>query len=461
MADPLFILSCVVAFLAGGLVAWLLARARLAAAEARREAEARAAADKLALVEDARARLTDTFRALSAQALESNNASFLALARGQLERIHEAAKGDLAARQQAIGELLSPVREALGKVESQIASVEKERAQAQGDLSRHLTGLAEAQAKLSSETSQLARALRTPAVRGRWGEIQLQRVVEIAGLAEHCDFVRQETLAGEGGARRPDMVVRLPANRTIAIDAKAPLQHYLAALEATDEESRRALLVEHARQIRRHLNDLSARSYWEALDGTPELVVLFLPGEHFFSAALEQQPDLIERAGERRVVLATPTTLIALLKSVAYGWRQERLADNARVVSELGRELHERLRVFAGHLVRVGRHLDRSVDAYNSAVGSLEARVMPGARRFQELGAAGGDQLPPLAAIDRRARAAGDGDEAFEEAIEEPPAEPSAEQLTLDTGDDTGDDDEDPDLLDDDLENTPPAAAAR
>ncbi|HUO86827.1 MAG TPA: DNA recombination protein RmuC [Thermoanaerobaculia bacterium] len=405
--DPILLLAVAVgAFAAGAGLAWLAGRARVAAVEARREAEARGAAEKLALVEEARGRLTESFRALSSQALENNNSSFLELARTQLERFHEAAKGDLAARQQAIGELLAPVREALGKVESQIAAVEKGRAEAQGSLGRHLTGLAEAQARLTGETALLARALRTPAVRGRWGEIQLHRVVELAGLAEHCDFVRQETVATEGGVRRPDMVVRLPAGRTIAIDAKAPLQAYLDAVEATDESSRQALLAEHARQIRRHLGELASRNYWDALDDTPELVVLFLPGEHFFSAALEQQPDLIERAGERRVVLATPTTLIALLKSVAYGWRQERLADNAREISELGRELHDRLRVFTGHLGRAGRFLDRSVDAYNAAVGSLESRVLPGARRFQELGAAGGDELPAVGAVDHRPRLA-------------------------------------------------------
>lgn len=406
MTEPLLLLAvALAAFAAGAAIAWLAGRARVAGLEARREAEARGAAEKLALVEEARERLAETFRALSAQALESNNASFLALARGQLERLHEAARGEMTARQQAIGELVAPVREALGKVEAKIGEAERLRAESHGSLSRHLAGLAEAQVRLSSETAQLSRALRTPAVRGRWGEVQLQRVVEIAGLAEHCDFTRQETLATDCGVRRPDLVVRLPAGRTIAIDAKAPLQHYLDAIEASDEESRRTLLGEHARQIRRHTLDLASRQYWDALDGTPELVVLFLPGEHFLSAALEQQPDLIERAGERRVVLATPTTLIAVLKAVAYGWRQERVADNARAISELGRELHERLRVFVGHLARVGSHLDRSVDAYNAAVGSLEARVLPGARRFQELGAAGGDALE-LPGLDRRARAA-------------------------------------------------------
>lgn len=371
MNDLLPILGvALAAFLVGVVIAWLVGRARLAGVEARREAEGRAAAERLELVERS-------------------------------------------ARQQAVGELIAPMREALGRVEAKIAEAERSRAEAQGGLSRHLAGLAEAHARLSGETARLARALRAPAVRGRWGEVQLQRVVEIAGLTEHCDFTRQETLATNGGVRRPDLVVRLPAGRTIAVDAKAPLQHYLDAVEAADEERRRALFAEHARQIRRHAADLASRQYWDALDGTPELVVLFLPGEHFLSAALEHQPDLIERAGESRVVLATPTTLIAVLKAVAYGWRQERMADNAREVADLGRRLHDRLRVFCDHLSRVGAGLDRAVDAYNAAVGSLESRVLPGARRFQELGAAGGDELPLLAPVDRRAR----------DAPDEPPAD--------------------------------------
>ncbi len=379
---------------------------RLAEVEGRAAAEARAAAEKLALLEAARGRLAETFQALSAQALERNNASFLDLARTQLERFGESARGDLASRQQAIVELVGPVRQALDKVEARIAEAEKSRSEAHGSLTRHLEGLAEAQLRLGAEAERLSRALRAPNVRGRWGEIQLQRVVEIAGLAEHCDFVRQETLRGGDGPRRPDLVVRLPAGRSLAIDAKAPLGHYLEAAEASDEASRRRLLGEHARAIRRHLQELGSRAYWEALEGTPELVVLFLPGEAFFSAALEQQPDLIERGAEQRVILATPTTLIALLRTVAYGWRQERMAANALEVSELGRQLHERLRVFAAHLERLGGGLERAVDAYNAAVGSLESRVLVGARRFQELGAAAGDELPALPPLDRRPRAA-------------------------------------------------------
>lgn len=407
MTEPLLLLAvALAAFLAGAAIAWLAGRARLAAAEARREAEARGAAEKLALVEEARERLAETFRSLSAQALESNNASFLALARGQLERLHEAARGEMTARHQAIGELVAPVREALGKVEAKIGEAERRGAESHGGLTQHLRGLAEAHTRLTRETGNLAQALRSPTVRGRWGEIQLHRVVELAGMAEHCDFVRQETLRVDGALRRPDLVVRLPGGRSIAVDSKAPLQRYLEAVEAGDEEARRPLLADYARQVRRHLHELASRGYWEALDGAPELVVLFLPGETFFTAALEQQPDLVERALEGRVLLASPTTLVALLKAVAYGWREERMAASAREVAELGRQLHDRLRVLCEHFARIGGSLERAVDAYNAAVGSLESRVLPGARRFRELGAAGGDELPELAPLDRRTREA-------------------------------------------------------
>lgn len=316
------------------------------------------------------------------------------------------AEGEL--RQRLAGDLVAPVRQALERVEARLSQVERSRAEDHGALSRHLHLLVDSQTRLSAETGRLSRALRAPDVRGRWGEMQLQRVVEMAGLAEHCDFVRQVTVGGGDGARRPDLVVRLPAGRALVVDAKTPLTHYLDAVAAEDEESRSRLLAGHARSLRRHLVELGSKAYWERLDETPEFVVLFLPGEAFLAAAVGRDPELIEFGVERRVILATPTTLVALLHAVAYGWRQEQLTDNAREIAALGRELHGRLRTFVGHFEAVRRGLEGAVTAYNRAVGSFESRVLAGARRFEELGASSGDGLDELAGVEERTRVAGD-----------------------------------------------------
>ncbi|MGB9886618.1 MAG: DNA recombination protein RmuC [Moorellales bacterium] len=340
------------------------------------------------LLDEATQKLTHTFNALAGEALRHNNQAFLELAHKTLEVFVTEAKGDLSRRQQAIEALVSPLREVLERYDRQIQELEKARAEAYGSLTQHLQELSRAQQQLQSETAKLVSALRSPRARGRWGEITLQRVVEMAGMSPYCDFLTQPSTETEDGRRRPDLVVKLPNGRAIVVDAKTPLEAYLDALEAQDEEARRAALARHAQAVRSHMSALGTKEYQNQFRPSVDLVVLFLPGEPFFAAAVETDPNLIEDGINRRVLLATPTTLVALLKAIAYGWQERQATENAEKVIEAGRQLFERLLVFADHLEGIRKGLANAVKAYNDAVGSWQSRLLPGARRLKELGAA-------------------------------------------------------------------------
>jgi len=369
-------------------------------AETRLEEAQRSAQEKLALLNEAQAQLADAFKALSADALRQNSQSFVELAQGSFAQFQERAQVDLYQRQQAIDDLVQPLASSLDKVDSKLQDLEASRISAYASLSEQLKSVASTQAQLHQETTNLTKALRSPTVRGRWGEIQLKRVVEIAGMVEHCDFVQQASVETSQGKLRPDMVIKLPNGKNIVVDSKAPLQAYLEALETEDEAEKRDRLTTHARHIRSHLTQLGAKSYWSQFQPAPEFVVLFLPGETFFSAALEQDPSLIEFGVDRSVILATPTTLIALLKAVAYGWRQERVAENTQQVRALGQELYDRTQTFVGHFIKLRRSLNSTVDSFNKAVGSLESRVLVTARKFEALGTVTGGEIESLEGVD-------------------------------------------------------------
>lgn len=370
----------------------------------------RSAEEKIALLEKAGRDLRESFQALSSEALKSNNRSFLDLAKATLEKYQAEAKGDLEQKRQAVEQLVGPLKESLSKVESHNQAIEKARIESYGALREQVSSLSLTQQKLQGETANLVKALRSPQTRGRWGEVQLRRVVELAGMTDHCDFDEQRTVHTEDGRMRPDMIVKLPGGKTIVVDAKAPLLAYLEALEAPSDEQRLVKLKEHMQQVRAHIAALSAKTYWDQFDQTPELVVLFLPGEAFFSAALEQDPTLIDYGAQKNVILGSPTNLIAILKAVYYGWRQEKIAESARKTGDLGRELHERIATLVEHFGKVGSALGKSVEAYNQAVGSLETRVLTSARKFQELGAGSKKEIAEIEAVENAPRLPQEGE---------------------------------------------------
>jgi DNA recombination protein RmuC len=391
----------------GILAAWLVVgmRARERAAQAREalaritaelEGERRLGAERVAVLEAGEARVREAFGALSLQALDLNSRSFLDLAREHLGQLQQGARSDLESRQTAIDELLRPVRETLERMDTGLRRVEN----SHSALTERVHGLHQQEQRLATETAALSLSLRTPGVRGRWGEVQLRRVVELAGMAPYCDFEEQVTVGGDNGRLRPDMVVRLPGGRNIVVDAKAVMRAYLDAEQTADEGARRTLLDEHARLVREHMTRLAGKAYREQFEPGPEFVVMFLPGENFFRAALEVDPDLIERGVQQRVILASPFNLIALLWGASQAWREQQLTETAQEVCEAGRELYRRVSTFAEHFDALRKALLRSVEAYNHAVGSLDRRVLPAARRMKDLGAATGAEIEPMAPLD-------------------------------------------------------------
>lgn len=417
---------------AGALLAHLRAQRRItelkeenASLKATVDIERRTAGEKMTMIENARTQLSETFTALSSQALRNSTEEFLKLAQENLKQLHIQAQGDLDLKEKSIGNLLQPVKEALTRTDQQLRDMEKERKEAYGSLSKHLETMAQTQQLLQGETRNLVQALRRPEVRGQWGEITLKRLAELAGMVEYCDFYEQETTQGETGNLRPDMVVRMPDGREVVVDVKTPLDAYLSAVEAPDDGVRAWHLERHARKVRERVRELASRNYWAQFKHSPDFVVMFIPGDQFLSAALDIDRDLLEYALGQKVILATPTSFVALLRAVAYGWRQQSLAENAERIRDVGEDLYQRLSTFTEHLAKLGKNLGSSLDHYNKAVGSFERQVIPGARKFAEMGIKPRKSLHDLDQIEKGVRQMGGSSTALPSSEEDeanPPA---------------------------------------
>ena len=401
--DPLTAVILLIVGIAIGIGAgWLAARPAQTHLRSELDKQQAVHAERLKAFQEAETKSRDAFQALSADALQRNNEAFLALAETRLQQARTEAAGDIDARRKAIEDLLSPMAKTLEQMDRELRDAAEKRAESGTQLMEKIAALDGIGRNLRDETRRLTDALKRPGVRGRWGELQLKRVVELAGMLEHCHFTEQETIQCEQGRIRPDVIVQLPGGKQIVVDAKVPLDAYLRALEAPDEECRQKLLGEHARQVRAHMLQLGGKGYFEKVPVSPDFVVMFLPGEMFFSAALEQDPTLIEYGVDKRVIPASPTTLIALLRAVAYGWQQDAMEENARKINELGKNLYEAIRSMGGHVGALGGKLKAALDAYNDTIGSLEGNVLVKARRFKELQAAnGGEEIRTIEPIDR------------------------------------------------------------
>ena len=400
LQNQTLLITIVIATLIGSLITYIYLQRKLSdlrekntELSTRLEVEQLNSNEKIEALEKARTQLSDTFTALSSQALKNNNEEFLKLARENLKQYQSQAVNELEKKEKAIEHLLNPIKESLSKTEQQIQSIEKERKESQGALHKHLESMAQTQSVLQDETRKLVTALRRPEVRGQWGEMTLKRLAELAGMVEHCDFYEQEQVQTDEGALRPDMIVRMPDGREIVVDVKTPLDAYISAIEAVDDSERQIHLKRHTQNVKQRVNELADKAYWKQFKNAPDFVVLFIPGDQFLSAALDQEPAILENALARQVILATPTSFVALLRAVGYGWRQEQLAENAEHIKTVGEELYGRLQTFTEHLQKVGKSLDSGLKHYNSAVGSFDSRVLPSARKFNDMGIAADKEI--------------------------------------------------------------------